>query len=239
MIKSMRGMVDHMQISRAEFSKRPATHIVSLGQNCATAYNLRRHFDFGAAFPFDWWIVSADGLTRFLTNPDVEFLYDTSQLELARDASSVQHREFGFRFYHEFPRRSDLPDARIREDWREFIERPKQRAAALVAKLMNLNASGNRIAFVREGPSSPDLADQLDRLFPLAETTLAVLEWIPGDQGDPLAWKGDSARWDATLNTLELTLDRAGHRPFTEIQGQLELSWSSELSSSLQLVRRR
>jgi hypothetical protein len=232
-------MVNHMQISQVIFSRRPATHIVSLGQNCATAYNLRRHFDFGDAFPFDWWIVPADGLARFLVNPDVDALYDPARLELTPDAGSVRHREFDFKLFHEFPRQSDLPDSRIREDWHEFIERPKQRAAALVAKLMKLNATSNRIAFIREGPSSVDLADQLDALFPMAETTLAVLEHIPDNRSDPEAWKGNAAGWDRALSALGLTLDRTGHRPFIETQTQLELGWSSQLSSSWSLVRRR
>jgi hypothetical protein len=82
-----------------------------------------------------------------------------------------------------------------------------------------LNASGTRIAFVREAapdePAADELWDRLDALFPLAQWTFVVLQPLPTVQSAD--WKGDSPQWDQRLAASTLTLDRTGHEPFSEV----------------------
>lgn len=202
-----------MQLQLIEFRESPATHIVSLGPRCATAYNLRRYFNFAGAFPFDWWITGGDGVAAFLEKPDIERLYDPTLLEPTRGATSIRHSEFGFLLHHEFPRQWHLPGLPVQENWRDFLEQPKQRTAALLDKLLRLNATNNRIAFIREGLPCGKLATHLDILFASPVWTLVELRTVE-DANDVHGWKGDPAAWDQILDGLGLTLDLTGHRLF-------------------------
>lgn len=88
----------------SDFRREPATQIVSLGCRCATTFNLRRYYSFSSAYPFDWWITPERGVLGLLDRPDVDWLYDPRELELAADHRSVQHRALGVMLHHEFPR---------------------------------------------------------------------------------------------------------------------------------------
>ncbi len=202
-----------MYFPLSEFRQSPVTHIVSLGRDCATAYNLRRHFDFGGAFPFDWWVVEAAGLNRFLAEPDVDALYDGTKLELISNGASVRHREYGIQLHHEFPREWDVPRQPIRNDWREWLAKANQRTAALMRKFLALDAPQNRIVFVRQGPVARETVERLDALFPAADWAFAAIEVRSNDASD---WKGDLGAWRQALDALGVTLDRTHHRPFEE-----------------------
>jgi hypothetical protein len=91
-------------IALPEFASMPATHVVSLGGQCETAYNLRRYFDFSTAYPFDWWVSPLSTVIRLLRDFDIDALYDTRRLEGTADFGTVIHRDYDLQLHHEFPR---------------------------------------------------------------------------------------------------------------------------------------
>lgn len=202
-----------------EFKKLPATHVVSLGESCATAYNLRRHYNFGGAFPFDWWVSEAEGLIRFLDDPRVDRLYDPEKLGLTDNGGSVRHKEFGLLLHHEFPRAWRREGGPIRDDWRDFLAKPKHRSAALVKKFLDLNKADNRIVFVRYGKSAPGFIERLEKLFVEPTWTFVHLGYIANKSG---GWKGDPQAWDRVLDDLSLSIDLTGHKPFVETDPDVE-----------------
>ena len=164
-----------MELNLGDFKAQAATHIVSLGIACDTAYNLRRYFDFGGAFPLDWWIVPPSALTRFLRNPDAEVLYDLDKLALTSNGGGVYHTELDLHLLHEFPRVS-MPSGPISADWREHVDGPKARTTALLQKLLALNAPGNRVAFIRHKAAEQDVHAELENLFYLADWIFIQLD---------------------------------------------------------------
>lgn len=200
-----------MHLSLLDFRREPATHIVGLGMRCEVAYNLRRAFDFSTAYPFDWWITPTKALLIFLANPDAADLYEPAKLELSARANSVRHTS-GILLYHEFQRDNDAPKKPVRPEWRDGLDKPRQRTAVLTKRLLGLNAPDNRIAFVRQPrQATRRVAVRLENLFPLAEWTLIDLAAIPRGTND---WRGDAKGWDRALAELELPFDRSRHRPF-------------------------
>lgn len=207
-----------MRVQLDEFNSMQATHVVGLGSSCCVAYNLRRYFNFGGAFPFDWWVSNGDGLARFLAAPDAEKLYEPSNLELTPNAASVRNKDFGFLFHHEFNRHWKVPGSPVQEDWQESTELPKQRTLALWEKLVRLDDEKNRICFFRNEKLSPELVDALERLFPRAEWTIVELK----SSAEAANWKGDPNVWDKELASTGVTLDLTFHKPFAEYDNSPE-----------------
>src|SRR5437868_103724 len=131
----------------------------SLGGRCAVAHNLRRFFDFGEAFPFDWWITPFDGLIKFLAHPDPDWLYDPAKLDLTANKGSVRHSDLGIRLHHEFPR-DRVEGQPINPNFRDAIAMPKARTTRLIKKLLALDTEGENLVFVRER-ERPDPVDDL------------------------------------------------------------------------------
>lgn len=208
-----------MRLSLKDFRTAPATHFVSLGNRCATAYNLRRFYNFHSAFPFDWWITPAAGVVTFLQHPDVENLYNPVQLELANDGKTVHHRNLKFQLHHEFPREG----TRVRAGWQNEIELPKKRTTALLTRFLGLNSPGNRIVFVREQTQMSDrIVECLDVLFSLPDYTLAAFPKVAGSHQDASGWRGDPVLWDGVFSALGLSLDRTNHQPFSAGKSVIE-----------------
>lgn len=204
-----------MRLSLPEFRQRPATHIVSLGPRCATAYNLRRYFGFGDAFPFDWWITPHDGLVGFLGDPDLDTLYDPQRLEAAQERATVRHAELGILLHHEFPRDAAAPGRPVVAGWKALLAQPRRRSAHLLDKLLGLDRAGLRIAFVREAGTCDDtepIAARLAALFPRAHWTLAAIPIVPVPAGPD--WQGDPVLWDQAFRPLALSLERQRVKPF-------------------------
>jgi hypothetical protein len=200
----------------ADYRRQPASAIVSLGRSCATAYNLRRHFDFGGAFPFDWWITPLAAVEAVLRRPDPDWLYDPALLELTEKETSVRHRETDILLHHEFPRHWLEPAQPVRPDFRETISGPKKRTAALLAKLLQLNSPTERLLFVRERipGETGSLANILEEVFNRAKWALIELDQIRGPD-----WQGDLDQWDEFLSGLGVSFSRpAGEKPFSEVQ---------------------
>jgi hypothetical protein len=205
-----------MQMDLPVFRREPATHIVSLGMRCVVAHNLRRFYDFSTAYPFDWWVTPAPGLIALLNDPDISALYDPTQLSLLEGGKSVCHAN-GIRLFHEFERDKSQKGKPVLPGWQEALAAPKERTAALMQRLLDLNAPGNRIAFFRQ----PDrrvraVRAALDARFPLAEWTLVPLAPIEKDAALEKEWRGDPNAWDRVLGDLDLRFDRGRHRPHAD-----------------------
>jgi hypothetical protein len=202
----------------AEFRGEPATAVVSLGRSCTAAYNLRRHYDFGGAFPFDWWVTPVAGVRGLLRRPDPDWLYDPALIEIVENGATVRHRELGILLHHEFPRRWGEPGIPVRSDFREKIARPKERTAFLLSKLLKLNQTIEHILFVRErvlgDKDSP--ADALSEVFDRASWTLVEWDQLARPNRD---WRGDPDEWDALLSGLGVSyLRRLDEKPFSPIE---------------------
>ena len=81
--------------------------IVSLGNHCRVAYNLRRTFGIARAYPFDWWITPVQALIAFLEDPSLDKLYDPGQLApVMREEKifAIDNIHYGIQLQHEFPR---------------------------------------------------------------------------------------------------------------------------------------
>jgi len=205
------------EVSISDFAEKPATHIVSLGPLCVMTYNLRRYFNFSSPFPFDWWYTSETSLVYLLGDPDVNFIYDPSELHLVNEGDSVRHRSLGILLHHEFPRHWKLPRQPVVENWVEFIERPKRITRFLIRKLFELNDPSSRILFATGVTCGTQLPLALNQAFPLAEWCLLK---VPDFRDPGEYWKGNPARWDEYLRGTGLTLDNSGHAEFMETEAQ-------------------
>lgn len=213
------------------------THVVPLGANCRLTLNVRRHFDSGESYPFDWWISPLPGVIAALeAGLDPGRLYDPDALHRLGDATgrhrSVEHRAFGIRFVHEFP---DMPESIAAPvAWEDRVRQPRERLAHLADKLWRLNAPGHRILFVRfcvhpRGDVALDTEADLDRLrailterFDAARIALLPISGRGRVEGcETLAvqdgsedWKGDFALWTAALASTGYRIVNPRRKPF-------------------------
>lgn len=205
-----------MQVQLSEFKEQSATHAVSLGPNCSTAFNLRRFYNFGDAFPFDWWITPHKGLIDTLQRLDVNYLYDQANLEFTDGRGSVRHRDLGILFHHEFNRNWSEPGNPVWEESIKSTAKPIERTGYLLSKFRELNRPENRIFFFREIGSISEIDEietELAKSFDLAEWCLVTVPLVraPGH-----GWQGDPNIWNDVLNNVGLTLDTTNHKPFTD-----------------------
>ena len=201
------------------------SHIVSLGKRCATTHHLRRFFNHGEGYPFDWWITPFEGLLQVLERPDVDWLYDPALMRLTDERRSVIHEPTKILFHHEFPRDQGAPRARgmgppVREDFLDHLTTPRARTAKPLGKLLALDVSGNRILFVREEGGRERLAAALAKRFLHADWTLKVISAVHSPDFKParptLQWQGDPIMWDRAIQNLNVRLDNPSLKPFSE-----------------------
>jgi hypothetical protein len=200
----------HIPLRRLAVS--PVTQIVSLGPRCATAYNLRRFFDFQSAGLFDWWITPAGALETIFANLDTEYLYDPTNLELSYSRNTVIHIPSGALFHHEFPRQWNIPGQPVLESFRDHIDVPKARSRYLIRRLLAMNSPGERILFVREGQPQGEIIELLEPLIPFAEWSIAFIH-SPLETPE-FGWMCDPLEWNGVLRELGLNLDRRQHKHF-------------------------
>ena len=202
-----------MYMDTRSFTVEKATHIISLGKTCAVAYNLRRYFDFDMAFPFDWWVTPPSGLCKLIQKPDPDYLYNPIMLEVTDDKSSVIHKELKIQLHHEFPREWKSAGMPVRDDWMDYVEKPKARTTALLRRLLALNRPDCRLAFVTHGSMELSLIEALEGLFHDAQWTLLSFNGLDQPRTD---WRNDPDVWDRALQVSGLILDRKDHRPFVQ-----------------------
>ena len=201
-----------------------ATRIISLGGRCAVAHNLRRFFDFGEAFPFDWWITPFDGLIKFLAHPDPDWLYDPAKLDLTANNGSVRHTDLGIRLHHEFPR-DRIEGQPINPNFRDAIAMPKARTTRLVKKLLALDTEQESLVFVRER----ERPEPVEKLMPVLAALYRKAEWrslaVPHVASDDSVhgWEGDPALWDKALADLPIQFARRDPKRYTVSQPHAEV----------------
>ena len=198
------------------------TRLVSLGFRCRTGFRLRQYFGVSETYPFDWWIISAEGVLDFLADWDVDRLFDADAMEVFLTGDGVgwiDQPRYGVRFFHDFPKVGKL----MTLHWRDHLPDARSRTAHLMDKFRKLDRPGERILFVREMAPwetlSPPLLERLRgeirRALPLADCHFLLISpdgaavdgWEPLKIDDPAQepWTGDQGLWDSALATL-------GHR---------------------------
>lgn len=206
------------------------SHIVSLGNRCATTHAIRRFFNHGEGYPFDWWITPFQGLIAVLERPDVDWLYDPAMLSLTDKRASVKHAPTSILFHHEFER-EDGGGGPVLQSFLDQLETPRARTGKLLAKLLALDEPGNRVLFVREVGQHEPLTRALAKRFSRADWDLNVIPLT--DPGPDFKakhagnqWQGDPDVWDRALAKLDVRLDNPSLKPF---------AWSSPTAESAML----
>ncbi len=208
-------------------------HAVSLGGSCKAAYEARACFDFGEAYPFDWWISRADQIARYLRAPNPDALYAPDNLRVMktnRGGTQVGSVTHDFRFHHEFPRDWDVMGAPIAPHWESAATNAKARHIRLLDRLFGLNVPEKRILFIRtceeEGDTEalPDLLDALTVRFARAQWRLLTVNSTAPVHDKrlltanfplaELAWSGrPTPAWRRAFSRLGLEV-REGAKPF-------------------------
>ncbi|WP_219760878.1 DUF1796 family putative cysteine peptidase [Neoroseomonas alba] len=204
-------------------------HIVSLGTACETAYNLRRHYDFATAYPFDWWISGTGGVAHLIRDGAAADLYRVEDLEAWNGGAAIRNTRYDIRLHHEFPRDWRAPGQPVAAGWTEHVATPRRRTAHLTRRFFGLAGTARSVVFFRMfGQADSSEADTLALLNALQHRFAAVptgvvfvnhrgpspgnwpIEHITvGRRGD---WRGDSGAWDAALSSLRLRLTPGLHR---------------------------
>lgn len=168
------------------------THVVPLGVSCRVSYQVRAYFGGKTAYPFDWWGTPIDGLTRYLSDPDPDRVYDTAALDevmVDGHVRTIFAPGFGFYLFHEFPRQDvGLPMRVVAPDWRRHVAKLRARHARRLDRLLALDRPSNRILFVRDrldingGSDGDEAAESVAKLWgalsnrwPRAEIELLVV----------------------------------------------------------------
>lgn len=204
-------------------------HIVSLGRACETAYNLRRHYGFATAYPFDWWISTTAGVARFIADGDTAALYDDAALRLSPDGDSVVNPRFGIRLHHEFPRQRGVQGQPVVVDWAAHIPAARDRTAHLAHRMFGI--TGTAVFMRTFGPRDGDgtavaaLLTALEARFPATRIGVvlvnfrgrapagAAVQRLVVARPTGADWRGDPASWDSALATLGLHVTPGLHRP--------------------------
>ena len=194
-------------------------YVVSLGGACEVAYNLRRHFNFEMAFPFDWWITNLRGVIDAL-DPENDPYADLICSRVGSDvvSSNVHTKDNNIDIHHEFL-----------GDWREQVGVARDRFQYLRTRLLTLNSASSTILFVRhkgdataaENPATIDsLIDCVSNCFTQSSNKFLLLntpkpkkmpeniimrsvDHIDG-QWRENQWTGNSTAWDAALDGFDL-----------------------------------
>lgn len=218
-----------------------ATHIVSLGGNCRVTYNLRKHFNFGSAYPFDWWICPLKSATSFLSNPNLDVLYDPLLLAPVMQGDrifSIENSHFGIRLHHEFPRKQGT----IISEFREHVGAPRQRLTYLFNKFLKLNTSDSQILFVRNfinwdrDVNSLDVIEFMETVRKSVNAASTEFLFINPPRGVDIAgvrtlrfsdpppdpWQGDQAVWSENLSKVDVDFVNLEGSRFVETGPEME-----------------
>ena len=210
------------------------THVVPLGLSCRVTHQARTYFRAVAAYPFDWWISSLDGIVRYLDNPDPDRIFRMSGLmEKMEDGwiHSIVSREFGFQLFHEFPRQKETPAVRVvSPNWRDAIKPARIKHQIRLERMLALDRPENSILFVRHKLDAADhvtnFQTMVDRLWQIlhhrwqqANIKLLfvnvphftppspdVLSLALDDRPGPAneAWRGDDVPWATAFRSIGL-----------------------------------
>lgn len=125
--------------------------IVSLGPACKTSWNLRRHFGFERAYPFDWWFTPPRAVLNMLMHGrDFHIAREDLYVSAADKHNTVFNRRWNLLHHHDFPRRwGNLPGIIFEEDITdEIIVNLNAKYAALFRRLFSDAAAATTPVFV-------------------------------------------------------------------------------------------
>jgi hypothetical protein len=143
------------------------------------------------------------GIAQVIREMNVDKIYDPSKLALSENGRTVVNQELGIQFYHEFPRASASPSAKIVPSFRDHIEAAKLRCVYLFDRLERLNSSGRRLLFLRATPGSSVIDGAVRYRFGSSCGAVKFLGRIDRSAND---WRGDPASWDQALRILQIRL---------------------------------
>ena len=212
-------------------------YIIPLGGGCQLTYQLRRAFNFGTAFPLDWWVTNMRGVIDAL-DPGKDPYDDLTPFLNPGGENKIAHIRTGnhnIELHHEFPRGEDKC---VLPDWREHTGRARERFRYLRNRLLQLNEKSSNILFVRHkgnkiigettttnAASVDDMIDYVNSVFTRSHNTFLLINAPDSCKpSDVLAlslddaqhdnWRGDHERWRRALT--EITLENPALKPFTD-----------------------
>jgi len=118
--------------------------IVSAGDWCAPAHNIRRVFGRERAYPFDWWVSPYKSFIKLLDENFVNLLI-SDNLVLTEGNASVRCNYYGILHHHDFTR--DRED-KILPDFKKELPKVIAKTRALIARLYT-DVEGRDALFVR------------------------------------------------------------------------------------------
>ncbi len=206
--------------------------IISLGEDCEVAHQLRRRFGVERAGLFDWWISSLHGLIRVLREGPGELLA-FHDLEPIDERQAMASRSHGIVFHHDFRRGPDgLVDV---EAAPSQIAEVQAKSWALWKRLNRDCEAGGPVLFVRarrrdqfdlgpdpedrnEGQALADLRRAAMERWPASDLHFLFLGYCPSfaaqnvtfdevaDAGDISGWSGSDRGWDQMLERRHVEL---------------------------------
>jgi hypothetical protein len=108
----------HAEGPEAKPATTTADLIVSLGSACKTSWNLRRHFAFERAYPFDWWFIPPRAVLNMLEyGRDFRIIREDLHVSSRAKHNTVFNRRWNLLHHHDFPRRwENLPGVVFEQD---------------------------------------------------------------------------------------------------------------------------
>lgn len=195
--------------------------VVSLGQACQPAHQLRRILGVSSAHVFDWIMTPSEGLIALIES-DLDAFFSRDRLGIG-ESGAITDLPTDTRFVHEFPEGSDL-DTQHAEH--------AGRYAMLAKRWRGLLRSRQRVLFVRQENWAADPRAAALRLHatlrakaPHLRFRLLYLTGNPADevpwgypdvinrylpQLEPYDWRGDNAAWERLLTDALATPPQSG-----------------------------
>jgi len=193
------------------------THIVSLGNRCEVAYQIRRYFLIEKSYPFDWWITPRMSLLKALKNLEVENMFNVEKLELTSDYTSmisslffvhypddsVINQDYGIHYYHDFLRETGNNDnGKINLNYKEQIPNVKKKFMHVFENFNNLNQPENSILFIRSGEledENNELTLTISKYFDKCNFVILFINPLKSN-----IWTGSDSEWDKAFNAYNL-----------------------------------
>lgn len=218
---------------------RAISHIVSIGKACRITYQLRRHFNFGLSFPFDWWVSQPEGIAAALS-PDFDpYGEDLLQERVVSGViKGITSCNGAISFHHEFSRDTSKPSKPITPNWRDQVSKNREVFMRRRQRLLDLNNSNEHILFVRHAFDDEAgfnlVFSKLQSTFDRAEISVLLLNQtshVPGDRrifkavidDSPApvrqgSWKGIDEEWDTLFASSGFRLENSDIPPFRDIR---------------------
>ena len=150
--------------------------LISLGEGCDVAYQLRQHSGDNTAHYFDWLSTPTAGLLHLVRNDFPRYARENLSLHNAESRSGyVADTPTGIHFHHHFPRRARLLNQDFLSGFDSFAEK-----FDFLAQRFRETVRGHPVCFVRSAISQPQalqVEEVMRRVFP--ESDMRFLYVMP------------------------------------------------------------